>query len=86
MGILPEDSPHQNMSVEEEVRISQCGGGGGAGAKKIIVKFFWAPFHTSKNCGVPFLAMKIMGQPYRKASKLNIYCNFFKVPLTKVKF
>ena len=42
------------------------------------------PFIPQKISGPPF-ALKITGQPHRKACKLNFYWIFFKGPLTRVK-
>ena len=54
---------------------------GGPDAKKIVIaKFFGTPFQTSKNFRASFFAMKITGQPHRKACKLNFYskiCGIF---------
>ena len=59
---------------------------GGTWCKKIFVpKIFWAhPFRPQKISGTPLFAMKITGQPRRKAYKLNFYwkicANFFQGP------
>ena len=67
------------------------GGGGGADAKKEYRKNFSPPpLQTVKKFRPPLFAMKITGQPHRKACKLNFYwkiCGIFfrPSPLTKVK-
>ena len=47
-------------------------------------KFSGPPFQTSKKFRAPLFAMKITGQPHRKACKLNfpwkICGNFFQAP------
>ena len=52
--------------------------------KIFIAKIFGAPLQTAKNFRAPLFAMKITGQPHRKACKLNFYwkiCgNFFQGP------
>ena len=46
-------------------------------------KIFLGRLQTAKKIQGPLFAMKIMGQPHRKACKLNFYwkiCNFFQGP------
>ena len=57
----------------------------GAWYKKILQNFFRAPLQTSQIFQGPHFAMKITGQPHRKACKLNFYLkicgNFLSRPL-----
>ena len=63
---------------------------GEAWCKKFLSqKFLPPPLQTSKNFRASLFAMKITGQPCRKACKLNFHwkiCgNFFKAPLIRFK-
>ena len=56
--------------------------------KKILQSFVGPLFRPQKIQG-PLFAMKIMGQPHRKACKLYFHCKifviFFQGPLTRLK-
>ena len=56
----------------------------GPDAKNFIMKFFEGPLSDLKKFQPPLFAMKITGQPHRKACNLNFYwklCDFFQGPL-----
>ena len=64
---------HANVLLLKGPFTNTCKGGGGLMQKKINYRenFSGPPLQTAKNFQGPLFAMKITGQPHRKACNLN---------------